>query len=297
VHERVQHPVLITGLSGLLGSNLARLCAAAAIPVAGIVHRRTSSIPGVCQMTADLCAANYKLKLEARSGWVIHCAAATDLDWCEQNEAGALAINVEATRRLAAQATRSGWRFLYISTDSVFHGARGQYREEDVPAPLNVYARSKLAGEKAALAEAPDALIIRSNFYGQNGGANLAEWLLNRLSAGARVNGFDDVIFSPLFVNDLAALLLKLAAGGQSGLFHLGASNHCSKYDFAVKIARAFQLDTSLVARSSIESCAHVAKRPLNTSLDIRKAVRALGCNLPTVDEGIRTFRSTAVLV
>ena len=205
-------------------------------------------------------------------------------------------INVEATRRLASQTTRSGWRFVYISTDSVFDGARGDYSEDDVPAPVNVYARSKLAGEQAALAEAPDALIIRTNFYGQNRGAklSLAEWLLDRLSAGTPIDGFDDVIFSPLFVNDLASFILKLTLAGQTGLFHLGASDHCSKYDFAMKIACAFQRDTSLVTHSSIQSLGLAAKRPLNTSLDTRKASRALGCRLPAVDEGIQTFRQSA---
>ncbi len=293
----MQPPVFITGLSGLLGLNLARICAAAGLPVSGIVHHHSVSIPGVCQIKADLRAGNYDLELPGRNGWLIHCAAATGLDWCEQNEAGALAINVDATRRLAAQAARSGWRFIYISTDSVFDGARGEYREEDVPASLNVYARTKLAGEQAALAEAPGALIIRTNFYGRGDGKlSLAEWLLERLSAGARVDGFDDVIFSPLFAGDLAALILKLIAGGHTGVFHLGACDHCSKYEFAVKIARAFELDPSLVARSSLRSSTLVARRPLNTSLDIRKVGRALGRPLPSVDEGIQKFRSVTVL-
>ncbi len=294
MRDPVQQPIVITGLSGLLGSNLAHTCVAAGFPASGIIHQHTVNILGVSQVAADLSAA-YDLALEGvgERGFLIHCAAATNVDWCEQNEAKARLINVEATRRLASQATRSGWRFVYISTDSVFDGARGEYSEDDVPEPLNVYARSKLDGEQAALAEAPDALIIRTNFYGQNRAAklSLAEWLLDRLSAGARIDGFADVIVSPLFVNDLASLILKLALTGQTGVFHLGASDHCSKYDFAMKIARVFGLDTSLVTRSSIQSFPLVAKRSLNTSLDTVKAARALGCKLPTVNEGIQRFR------
>ena len=292
----MQQAIFVTGLSGLLGSNLARICAAAGLPVSGTVHQHSVNIPGVCQITADL-SASYEIPLDRdRKGFVMHCAAATNVDWCEQNEANAHLLNVEATRRLASQTTRSGWRFVYISTDSVFDGARGKYSEDDVPAPVNVYARSKLDGEQAALAEAPDALIIRTNFYGQNRGAklSLAEWLLDRLSAGARIDGFDDVDIQPALGQRSRFAHPETYSDRSNRLVSPGRFRSLQQVRFCDEDRPRIPSGSSLVTRSSIQSLGLVAKRPLNTSLDTIKASRALGCKLPTVDEGIQSFRQSA---
>ena len=253
-------------------------------------------MPGVREIAADITEPGYTPALQPNmSGCLIHCAAATDVDWCEQNEAEAFQLNVEASRRLAAAAKRSGWRFVYISTDSVFDGRSGNYHESDVPQPLNAYARSKLAGEQAAAAEAPDTLIIRTNFYGLGGGKlGLAGWVMERLSAGAPINGFDDVVFSPLFVGDLCGLILELAGTGQTGVFHVGSTDRCSKYEFAIRMGQAFGLNASLVAHSALGLLPRTAERPLNTSLNISKAMRALGRDLPTIEQGIQKFREIA---
>ncbi|HEX6897368.1 MAG TPA: SDR family oxidoreductase, partial [Bryobacteraceae bacterium] len=285
-----------TGLSGMLGSNLARHCAAAGLSVSGISHRRRLNWPGVRQATADIAEPNYTAGLEPfASGLAIHCAAATDVDWCEKNEAETFRLNVEATGRLAAEAAQAGWRFVYISTDSVFDGSRGNYSERDTPRPVNVYARSKLAGEQAALAAGPDALIVRTNFYGLGGwNRGLAEWLLQQLSASARINGFDDVVFSPLFVGDLCPLILELARAGVRGVVHVGSADSCSKYEFAIRMGRAFGLDTSVVTRSALGAWPRVAQRPLNTSLNVSKARGMLGRDLPSIEQGIQKFREIA---
>ena len=100
---------------------------------------------------------------ELRPSSVVHCAAATDVDWCEEQPDEAYRINAIMPATLAAISSRSDVRLLYISTDSVFDGARGDYAETDEPEPVNVYARSKLHGERAVLRENPVASIARVN--------------------------------------------------------------------------------------------------------------------------------------
>ena len=125
---------------------------------------------------------------------------------------------------MASAAARCGTKIVYISTDSVFDGARGGYREQDEPHPLNVYAKSKLAGEKAVAALCDNPLIVRTNIFGWNvqPRLTLAEWVIQSLSEGGRIPGFTDIIFSPLLVNDLARLVGDMLNGGLKGIYHVG---------------------------------------------------------------------------
>ena len=129
------------------------------LPVSGIDR-------GVCDLTDA--AGTTRVVREIEPSCIIHTAAVTHVDWCESHPEETWRANVEASRTLAQIARRIGAGMVYISTDSVFDGARGYYGEADEPGPLNVYARSKLAGERAVLAEAPDALVVRTVIYGWN---------------------------------------------------------------------------------------------------------------------------------
>src|SRR5262249_10198801 len=123
---------------------------------------------------------------------VIHCAALTDLDWCQSHADESHALHVDATRRLPRAAAEIDADFVLISTDSVFDGREGNYEESAVPAPLNIYAQTKLAGEHAATQAHPRPLIVRTCIYGWNPvtGRGLAEWIVKRLEARERVGGF-----------------------------------------------------------------------------------------------------------
>jgi dTDP-4-dehydrorhamnose reductase len=227
---------------------------------------------------------------------IIHAAALTQVDWCESHPEETSIVNVEASRTLAQIAWQIGARMVYISTDSVFDGSRGYYSETDEPHPLNVYARSKLAGERAVLAELPDALIVRTVIYGWNRQPkhSLAEWILSRLENGSEVQGFDDAVFSPILVNDLGGLLLELIERGISGVCNVAASESCTKYEFARAVAETFGYQARLVRRASLRSAILTAPRPLNTSLDTSLASRLLSAKLPAVRLGLARFRSLA---
>jgi dTDP-4-dehydrorhamnose reductase len=174
----------------------------------------------------------------------------------------------------------------------VFDGKRGNYRETDEPRPVNVYAASKLEGENAVAAAMPEALILRTNFIGLSPvpGAGLAEWIADRLEAGDRINGFTDVIVSPLFACDLARLILRMLDKNLRGLYHLVAADGVSKYDLACRIAVALELDASLVDKAKVADAGLAAPRPLNISLDSSQASAALGEPLPTVQDGVNAF-------
>jgi dTDP-4-dehydrorhamnose reductase len=281
-------PILITGAGGLLGANLMADYAGLGVPVSGVDR-------SACDLTDA--AGTTRVVREIEPSCIIHTAALTDVDWCESHPEETWRCNVDASRTLAQIARRIGAGMVYISTDSVFDGARGYYGEADEPRPLSVYARSKLAGERAVLAEAPDAAIVRTVIYGWNllrPKRSLAEWILSRLTAGSEVVGFDDAVFSPILVNDLGCLLLTLLERRVSGVCHVAAGEACTKFEFARAVAKTFGFDPAQVQRASLRSAAMVAPRPLNTSLDTSYASRLLGTALPGVWAGLARFRSAA---
>lgn len=233
-----------------------------------------------------------KVLEETRPDVIVHCAAATDVEQCEQDPAGTFELNVGTTEQLGCWVSKSAAHFAYVSTDSVFDGTQGEYREEDSPRPINQYARSKVEGEKVALRCCPDALIVRTNFFGLNkrGRSNIGKWMHGRLIRCEKLPAFEDVRFSPLFVEDLGKLILELSAREASGTFHVAARDSCTKYEFAHGLGRALHLGTSKVIPTLLKDGGFCAKRPRDTSLCVRKCEEFLGKRMPSVQEGINRF-------
>lgn len=223
---------------------------------------------------------------------VVHCAAETNVDLCEAKPALAECVNVGGTRNIARVAANLGVRVIFVSSDSVFDGQRGGYTEVDMTGPLNVYSRTKLLGEQVVLESSPENLVVRTNMFGWNmlPKKSLSEWCLTKIREGHEIHGFADVLFSPLLVNDITALVLEIHEKGLRGLYHLGARDHTSKYEFALKIARTFRLDDRIVTASSLSAAELTAPRPKNTHLNVSKLTSALGHSLPSIDDGIESF-------
>ena len=288
--------ILITGAGGLLGANLAADILRRGVEVTAAGHGCLPAFEGVQAVRCDLTAIDNIVSLFARSrpSCVIHCAAATSVDSCESDPKYAWRVNMEMSRHLASQAAATGARFVYISTDSVFDGNRGNYTETDQPTPINVYARTKLAGEAAVREASPGALVVRTNIYGWNmqPKLSLAEWMLGRLESGLETPGFSDVVFCPILVNDLGDAILEMIEKGLTGLYHVAGSEACSKLDFAMEVARVFGRDPALVRPASVESARLRAPRPKNTSLCVSTISRVLGRSMPSLNAGLERFKT-----
>lgn len=264
--------------------------------LAGIVGRYQFQMEGADIYQTDLMdfAATRRIVERVRPAVIVHCAAATNVDWCEKHAEAADEINVRASVFLAELAQEIGARFVYVSTDSVFDGTKGNYAESDAPSPRNVYARTKWMGEQEVLRVHPAALIARVNFYGWSlqSKPSLAEWILGRLSEGDRVPGFSDVYFCPLTVNDLATALLKMVDRGLAGIYHVVGAEKISKFEFARRVAQTFGFPPEQVVPISIAQATLQAERPRDTSLQVQKVTSALGYAMPDVDSGLRRFRA-----
>ena len=230
---------------------------------------------------------------QCRPDWVIHCAACTDVDHCEEQPEFAFRLNAVAAGEMARATANIGAAFAYISTDSVFCGEAGKYAETDPPSPINTYARSKLAGEERVFYAHSSALVVRSNLFGWNAQRkqSLAEWILNRLEAGKTVPGFSDVWFNPLHAADLADVILQLLDRGTHGLLHAGSADACSKYEFARIVAETFEKDVEQVKLTALSDVPMRASRPMNTVLDVTQICSLLGRGMPTIREGVQAMR------
>lgn len=291
--------ILVTGASGLLGLNFG-LHTAAQHQVTGVVNRHPLRGAGFNMLAADLQQPGAAARLldQTRPEVVLHCAAWANIDECEAQPERAEDINARLPGELASLCAQRGIYLLHISTDAVFDGLRGDYREEDEPSPMSVYARTKLQGEQAVLAANPAAGVARVNFYGfsLSGSRSLAEFFINNLSAGREVKGFTDVFFKPLQVTDLADVLLKMMDQRLGGVYHVLSSETLSKYDFGFRIAQMFGYDESLIQPVSWKDGGLKAARSPNLTLRTDKLAAALGAPPPTVEHGLQRLFDEYIL-
>ena len=285
--------LLLTGVTGLLGINLAWEALQAGHEIVGVGRRPLPRAP-FRVLSLDLAvqgAAEAAFRM-ARPDAVVHAAALADLEACERQPALAARLNAELPGEIAALAARSGVPLVHISTDAVFDGQRGDYTEDDAPRPLSVYARTKLAGERAVQRAYPAAVVLRVNFFGWSlsGRRSLAEWFFGNLREGRTMRGFTDVFFRPLLANHLASLILAVIEQRLSGLYHALSPRCLSKYAFGVALAEQFGYDPAHIQPASVADAGLIARRAHNLTLRSDKLAAALGKPLPSWEDGLAAF-------
>ena len=285
--------ILITGVSGLLGLNLA-LEAAKQHTVFGTVNSHPIKTKAFEVLRVNLLEPDTldRVVTYANPDWVIHCAALANLEACEADPALAKQLNTDLPEQLATIVARGGARLLHVSTDAVFDGLRGNYTEDDQPEPLSVYARTKYDGEQGVAAVNPEAIVARVNLFGWSlsGKRSLAEFFYYNLAAGKQVKGFTDVYFCPLLANDLAQIFIDMLAADLQGLYHVVSSECISKYDFGLKLCRQFGLDRELISPISVTEGGLLAVRSPNLTLKSDKLKKAILKPIPGLSTGMRRF-------
>ena len=288
--------LLVTGASGMLGANLALLAQNMGYEVLGWTNSRPLVNAPFATRPVDFCDQQALAQAfeDAQADALINCAAQANVDAAEKHPEHAFRVNADAAGELALLARIAEIPMIHISTDAVFDGTQGNYRETDAPNPLNTYAKSKLAGEQAVAEANPAAAIARVVFYGWSltGTRSLAEFFHNNLTVGKPVNGFTDMFFSPLYVGHLAKVLLEMLEKGLGGIYHVYAPESLSKFDFGVRLAQEFGLDASLIRPISALDSDLLARRSLNLGMNTDKLQAVLGKPLPSQAEGLRALHA-----
>jgi dTDP-4-dehydrorhamnose reductase len=222
---------------------------------------------------------------------IIHCAALTNVDKCEIDKDIAKKINILSTMYLVESINEKNVKLIYISTDAVYDGVRGNFSESDKVNPLNFYGLSKYQGE-LEIVKKGNSLVFRTNIFGWNiqDKKSLGEWILDELKAKRRINGFKSTFFSSIYTLELARIMDVAIQKDLSGVYNCGSADSCSKYIFARKIAELFELDGSLITPISIDEFNFKAKRGKNLTLNTEKLQNELDYELPTIDQSLKVF-------
>ncbi len=229
---------------------------------------------------------NRRVELE-RPDVVINSAAWTDVDGAETAEANAFAVNGTGAGNLAAAAAAVGASVVYVSTDYVFDGAKGEpYVESDQPAPLSAYGRTKLAGEEATAAANKRHFVVRSAGLFGIGGGNFVATMLRLADAGSDVTVVRDEVGSPTYTWHLAYGIVRLIEGLEFGIHHMAAAGQCSWYEFAREIFEQAKVDCNVLSITSEEWNAP-APRPAFSALTSQ---REHAIRLPPWQDGLASY-------
>ncbi len=286
--------VLVTGASGLLGGRVVSL----ALKRGHLVFSAYNQHPAKAGFAVRLDLTNVgdvgETIRRLRPDAIIHTAAYTNVDGCEENRDLAWRVNAEACKHIAISSADVGAHLVYVSTDYVFDGEGGLYREEDTPNPINYYGYTKLMGEEFVKQYAKSWCIARTSvIYGWGGSKlNFATWLIESLEQGRHVKVLVDQYVSPTLNSNLAQMLIEIAERKLCGILHTAGASRVSRYEFAQKLAGIFDLNTNLMAPARMGELKWKARRPRDSSLDVSRCSSSLKESKPMkLEEALEAMR------
>lgn len=289
--------ILITGSNGLLGQKL--VAALRTDPTVALIatsrgEDRTPEPLGERFRSLDITVAD---EVDAvfdatRPDVVIHTAAMTNVDACELDPEACHLQNVAATANLVKASQAQNAHFIHLSTDFIFDGREGPYREEDRPAPLSIYGQSKLDAERIVIDSGLSRWAIARTIivYGVAKGlsrSNVILWAKGALEKGQPIKVVDDQWRMPTLAEDLADGCIRIAQRGATGIFNLSGPDGMSILELVQRVGTFFKLDTSVITVVKSDTLGQPARRPPRTGFILDKARRELGYAPRRFEEGL----------
>ena len=222
---------------------------------------------------------------------VIHSAAMSKPDECELNQWEAYLVNVEGTISVLLNAAEYKSHFIFLSTDFVFDGIKGMYKEDETPNPVNFYGKTKLEAEDAVKEYEHAWAIVRTiTVYGKtySGRISFPELIKEKLEKGENYNVFDDQLRTPTYVEDLASGIISIIEKKATGIYHLSGADVMTPYQMALKVAGRLHLDSSPLKKVTASEFPQPATRPLKTGFIIDKAKIDMGFDPIGFQEGLK---------
>lgn len=273
--------ILITGITGLLGSSLAKVF--------------TGKKYNVYDINLDIsdsgAVANYDFK-DKKIDWIIHTAAITNVDLCEKDKNLCNQVNFKGTKNIKDLAEKLDARLLYVSTVSVFSGEEGNYTEKDKPNPKNFYSRTKLLGERTVL-KYSKGMVLRINLIGVHPkgsrGTNFFEWLVDSIKDNRDIQLFSDVLVNPLSNWTIAEVIKKIINGNyKEKILHIASRNVLSKADIAMLAIEKIGGYKGKIKFVSSDIMQDEAFRPKQAWLNSDYAQKKLNLKMPSLESEIR---------
>lgn len=288
--------LLITGSNGLLGQKIIRICQkrGADFLATSFGKNRNQDCPE--KNYAELDITNQTNIEEVFGAYqpthIIHTAALTNVDYCEQHPVECNEVNVIATQKLWEAAQKINAHFQLLSTDFVFDGLTGNYKETDVPSPVSIYGQSKVDAEHVLInSENKNWSIARTIIvYGTANNlsrTNIVLWSIDALTKGDPMKIINDQFRMPTWADDLAWGCLEICNRNKQGIFHLCGPELMAVNEIVFRIAKHLGKSTENVEIISSSTLNQPAKRPPLTGFDLTKSKTELGYNPKTIEETI----------
>lgn len=288
--------ILVTGANGLLGQKLIyalKQHASIELHATGKGANRLLDHTGYRYWQSDLTDQRQCQDMidAVAPDCIIHTAAMTDVDACERDPDACKKNNVDAVISLLEACKKFNTQFIYLSTDFVFDGKSGPYRETDATGPLSVYAHSKWEAEQLVMQSGLPWTIIRTMIiYGVTDDrqrSNIVLWTKKSLENGQPIRVISDQFRGPTLAEDLASACIQAALKKRTGLFHVSGKEVMSILDIAYAVADHFKLDKSPITPVTTHELGQPAQRPLRTGFIIEKAEKELDFHPHSLKEGI----------
>jgi dTDP-4-dehydrorhamnose reductase len=222
---------------------------------------------------------------------IINTAAMTNVDQCEEDMVGAKNLNINSVSHLIDAANQVDAHFIQLSTDFIFDGKAGPYKEDDEPNPLSFYGKTKLEAEKIIRAKSNKWSIIRTILvYGivhDISRSNIVLWAKNAIEKGQPLKIVDDQFRSPTLAEDLAIGCQLVEQKEAEGIYNISGKDQMSIVSLVERVADYFELDKTSIERVSSSTLNQPAKRPPITGFNLEKSIKELGYNPHSFEEGI----------
>ncbi|MEN8125533.1 MAG: SDR family oxidoreductase [Bacteroidota bacterium] len=292
--------ILITGSNGLLGQKLIKI----------LVKKHTYNIYGVSKgenrlknkkgytyINLDITDENNLSKLieKINPNFIIHTAAMTNVDACELHKKECDIINVDVVRTLAENCKKKDIHLIHISTDFIFDGEKGFYKEEDIPNPINYYGLSKLKSEGIIINSNIKHTILRTILvYGltDDNKNNIVSWIIDSIKSKQQINIVTDQLRMPTLVDDLAQAGIFALENNIEGVFNVSSNQLMSIYEIAIEVANVFCLDKSFINPIVTASLKQPAKRPPKTGFDLTRSINELKLPSYSFVERLQVFKN-----
>jgi dTDP-4-dehydrorhamnose reductase len=270
--------ILITGGTGLFGLNFYKQFYQRYNIF--LIGNKKRNIPNTQIYYIDLFNVNKinNFCIKKKIDTIIHAAAITNIEDCQKNKKKCFKTNVSLTKLLSKFCNLNKIKFIFISTDQIFNKNISFKSELMKSNPCNYYGYSKNIAEKETLKNNRDSMVIRTNFFGHGTKyrKSFSDWIILNLKKKNKINVFDDIYFNPMYLKSLNFYLVNLIKLKSKGIFNLVSDEKLSKYEFAIKIASVFKLDSRLIIKSKFLLNKKLVERPRDMTLSNNKLKKKL---------------------
>lgn len=282
--------LLVLGGSGLVGNSLLKMNNNK-FKIITTFNQNKINIPKIqsfqCSLPQNFDELENIIKNE-KPEILVNAMGYSNIDFCELNKEKTHLLHVKISEKISNIALKSNTKIIFLSSDYVFDGLKGNYTESDIPKPINYYGYTKFEAEKIVLKNKNNVVLRTSVIYDWDVRVRFFNYVIENLKNQRKIKVTNDIFNSVTLIDSLIQSIFSVIEKKKVGIFHTVDSTCVNRYDFAKCISKIFNFDEKLIQKISINDINVIAKRPQNACLDNSKAKKDLGIKFGTLEEGVR---------